>query len=447
MKTFDESMAIAREIATQVNNADGRAYFVGGFVRDKLLGGDPKDLDIEIHGVTPEKLEEILAKFGEVSKAGRAFGIFKVEAIDLDVAMPRTEKLTGRGHRDFETTVDPFIGTEKAAVRRDFTINAMMEDVLTGEIIDHFGGKNDLEKGILRHVNDHSFPEDPLRVLRCAQFAARFGFTVAPETLELCRHIPLNSLSPERIEGEMKKALLRSEKPSVFFEFLKDACQLGYWFPEARDLIGVVQDPRFHSEGDVWTHTMMVLDVAATRRKLASDPYAFMLSALCHDFGKPSTTEFVNSAIHSYGHETAGIPVTEKFLRRVTNEKKTIKYVQNMVMMHMQPNVVAAQQSSVKATNHMFDKSVDPFGLIQLAVSDSLGRTAGGSSESFLLERYAIFTNMMSKPYVAGSDLIAAGLHPDESFGDILAYAHKLRLAGIEKDSALKQTLAYARKI
>jgi tRNA nucleotidyltransferase (CCA-adding enzyme) len=180
--------------------------------------------------------------------------------------MPRREKATGRGHRDFEIEVDPFIGTYKAARRRDFTINALMQDVLTGEVVDHFGGMDDLRAGIIRHIDPETFIEDPLRVLRGAQFAARFGFRIAPETVELCKGIDLSALSRERIEEELKKALLKSDKPSVFFEEMRRMEQLDVWFPELGQTIGLEQDPVFHPEGDVWVHTMEVIDRAAAVR-------------------------------------------------------------------------------------------------------------------------------------------------------------------------------------
>ena len=194
--------------------------------------------------------------------------------------MPRSERATGRGHRDFSVCVDGFIGTKKAAERRDFTVNAIMEDVLTGEIIDHFGGREDLQRGILRHVNEKTFAEDPLRVLRLAQFAARFGFSVDESTKELCRKIDLSALSKERVEAELKKALLKSESPSVFFRVLRDVNGLDFWFPEIAQLTGVEQNPVFHPEGDVWVHTMEVLDRAVKYRDKTASPFAFMLSAL-----------------------------------------------------------------------------------------------------------------------------------------------------------------------
>ena len=184
---------MARRVAEQVARRGGRTFYVGGFVRDALLQRDNKDVDIEVHGITPACLKEILDSLGQRLTIGESFGIFNLKGYDLDIAMPRKEEARGSGHRDFDIFVDPFIGTEAACRRRDFTFNALMQDVLTGEIVDHFGGAEDLEKGILRHVNDVSFAEDPLRVLRAAQFAARFEFTVAEETVALCSRMQLSA--------------------------------------------------------------------------------------------------------------------------------------------------------------------------------------------------------------------------------------------------------------
>ncbi len=438
------SLIKARMIAEKVSECGGRAYFVGGFVRDRLLGIENKDIDIEVHGVDVPVLSEILSDMGEILQMGESFGIFSLKGFDIDIAMPRSETAVGRGHRDFSISVDPFIGTLKAACRRDFTVNALMEDVLTGEIIDHFGGKEDLKRRVFRHVNDKSFPEDPLRVLRLAQFCARFGFVAAEETKELCRKIDLSSLSRERIEGEMKKALLKAQKPSVFFEVLKDVNGLDFWFPEIKKLCGIPQNPVFHPEGDVWVHTMEVLDRAAKFREKVSNPFAFMLSALVHDLGKAVTTEEINGVIHSYNHEIKGLPIVKQFLSRITGEKELISYALNMTQLHMKPNVMAKAASSLKSTNRLFDESVAPFDLICLASSDKGEKMA--ETESFLFERLEIFNEIMSRPFVQGKDLIAAGLTPDKSFSEILAYAHKLRLAGIEKESALKQSLSYSKK-
>ncbi len=442
---INDSLSKAKEIAEKVSLAGGRAYFVGGFVRDRLLGTQNKDIDIEVHSVEAGVLREILSSTGETLEMGESFGIFSLKGFDIDIAMPRSETATGRGHRDFSISVDPFIGTKKAAERRDFTVNALMEDVLTGEIIDHFGGKEDLEKSVLRHVNDNSFAEDPLRVLRLAQFSARFGFSVHEGTKELCRHIDLSSLSRERIEGEMKKALLKSEKPSVFFEVLREVNGLDFRFPELKKLIGLRQNPAFHPEGDVWVHTMDVLDRAVKYRERVSKPFPFMMSALCHDLGKTEATEEINGVIHAYNHESLGLPVAEKFLSRITGEKELINYVLNMTFLHMKPGVMARAGSKEKSFNKLFDESIAPFDLICLALSDEGERNE--QTEKILLERLEAFNDTMSRPFVQGKDLVEAGLAPDKSFSEILAYAHKLRLAGVDKENALKQTLAVARKL
>ena len=445
-----ENQNMAQKIAQLVAQQGGRAYYVGGYVRDALLHQENKDIDIEIHGVTPQTLKDILDSLGQRMTIGESFGIFGLKGFSLDIAMPRKEEARGHGHKDFEIFVDPFIGTTAAARRRDFTINALMQDVLTGEIVDPFGGVEDLRAGILRHVNDLSFAEDPLRVLRGAQFTARLGFRVAEETIALCRTMQLQHLPKERVEGELKKALLKAEKPSIFFEILRQMDQLDHWFPELKALIGVPQNPVYHSEGDVWTHTMMVLDEAAKLRHRAANPYWFMLAAVAHDFGKAICTEERGGVLHAYDHEIKGLPLAETFLHRITGEAKLIDYVLNLCEYHMKPNTVAGAQSAEKVTTRMFDRSVDPEGLICLALADDRGRITqkpATDHEAFLYERLEFFKELMAQPYVMGRDLIEAGLKPGAEFAEILAYAHKLRLAGIPKESALKQSLSYARKL
>ena len=450
---FEDKNAASREAAKKIaelaEEKGGRAYYVGGCVRDELLGRPVNDTDIEVHGVSPQDLFDILSKAGEPLAYGESFGIYSLRGLDLDVAMPRKEKAVGRGHRDFEVSVDPFIGPEGAARRRDFTVNALMKDVLTGEILDFFGGLSDLKSGVLRHVNDESFAEDPLRVLRAAQFTARLGFKVAEQTVSLCRTIDITTLSSERVEGELKKALLDAPKPSVFFEVLRDMEKLSPWFEELAMTIGIRQDPVFHPEGDVWTHSLQVLDRAAEYRTQASDPYPFMLLALTHDLGKIMTTETIDGRIHAYEHETKGLPLVERFLSRFTTETRVIRYVMNMVPLHMKPNVVAYKRSALKTTNRMFDEACAPKDLIYIGLADRpvfAGSERFSGDSGFLFERLEAYEKTMAKPYVKGRDLIEAGIAPGPELGGYLEYAHKLRLAGIDRESALKQTLAMARK-
>lgn len=450
MHSLSRDQAMAVEIARQTEALGGRCYYVGGCVRDALLGLDGKDVDMEVHGISPQALKTILDGLGQRISVGESFGVFNLKGYGLDIAMPRKETARGSGHKDFDIFVDPFIGTEAAARRRDFTVNALMRDVLTGQILDPFGGRADLAAGCLRHVCDGSFAEDPLRVLRAAQFAARFGFQVAEDTVALCRGMDLTQLPPERVEGELKKALLKAERPSVFFKVLRQMDQLGHWFPELAALIDVPQPPAFHAEGDVWNHTMLVLDEAAKLRHQAQNPYWFMLAALTHDFGKPLCTQERNGVLHAYDHELLGLPAVEAFLRRLTRENKLLAYVKNLVQLHMKPNILAQAGASEKATTHLFDRALDPQALVCLALADDLGRRTDkptGTGDAFLRQRLEAFRQRMAQPYVMGRDLLEAGLTPGEDFSAILEYAHKLRLAGVPKEKALPQVLGHARKL
>ena len=441
----DKNREMAVLLARRVAERGGTAYYVGGCVRDRLRNIESTDVDVEVHGLYPAQLEAVLSSLGEYLAVGESFGVYTLKGCSLDIAMPRREEKRGAGHKDFAVSVDPFLGTYKAARRRDFTVNALMENVLTGELVDHFGGVRDLERGVLRHVCGESFAEDPLRVLRAAQFAARFGFTVAEETLALCSRMELGSLSRERIMGELEKALLKAERPSVFFETLREMGQLSVWFAELAQTVGVPQSPRRHPEGDVWTHTMQVCDRAVCFRDQVRDARGFLLAALCHDFGKAVCTDFSNGDWHAYGHESVGLPLIESFLRRLTAEKALIEYVLNLCALHMKPNRLAADDASVKATNRMFDAALDPEALLCLAAADSCGRTPPQYG-AFLIERLAVYREYMARPHVMGRDLIEAGVAPSARFSEYLTYAHKCRLAGVPKEDALRQTLALARR-
>ncbi|MCR4634325.1 MAG: hypothetical protein K5648_09395 [Erysipelotrichaceae bacterium] len=441
-----DKTVLSQQIARRVKEEGGRVFYVGGFVRDFLLGVENKDVDIEVHGITPEKLKEILEEFGEPLSFGKSFGVYSLRGYDIDIAMPRRERAIGKGHRDFEIDVDPFIGLKEAARRRDFTINALMKDVLSGEIIDSFGGLEDLRNKVLRCVDEKTFIEDPLRVLRAAQFASRFRFSIEERTRGLCKTIDLSTLHKSRVEEELKKALLKSDSPSVFFKSLLEMDQLKYWFKELEDLVGLRQDPIYHPEGDVFVHTMEVLDRGCSYLDKVKEPYAFMLLCLSHDLGKILTTEEIDGRIHSYGHEIQGLGLIKTFLCRFTEEKDPLKYVLNMTPLHMRPFSLASAKSSVKSTNRVFDEALQPEDLIYFSLADK-GDKAKKEEIDFLFERYEIYKEYMERDYVKGTDLIEAGLKPDEKFSQILDYAHKLRLAGVNKDAALKQTLAYAKKL
>jgi len=438
---MNKRIDIVKDIAKQIDQLGGKVFYVGGFVRDRYLNIESEDIDVEVYGISEEQLKDILTNYSKVLYYGKSFGIYSLKGYNIDFALPRKERPTGNKHTDFDITIDPYLSYEDGARRRDFTINALMQDVLSDEIYDYFDGLNDLKKGILRCVNPNTFIEDPLRVLRACQFAARFNFDIDENTVALCSKIDISLLSKERVEAELKKALLKANKPSIFFDNLRKMKHLSFWFKEINDLIGIKQDPIYHPEGDVYTHTMEVIDRSSKYLNKVSNPYYFMLLALTHDLGKITTTEIINGRIHSYNHEFEGLVLVKSFIKRLTNEKDIMKYLNNMIPLHMRPLALAIQNSSIKKTNKLFDEAICPKDLIYFALVDK--KEVDLKYQEYLFDRYDIFLEIMSKDYVKGDDLIAAGLKPDNDFKQILEFAHKLRLAGVNKEDALKQCLNY----
>ena len=439
---------LACEIGKAIDSIGGRTYFVGGYVRDALLHKENKDIDIEIHKVKPDDLHVLLSQFGPCETKGVSFGVYGIKHYDLDIALPRSETSSGRGHRDFEVFVDPYLGELKASSRRDFTINAMMQDVLTGEIVDCHNGLKDLQDKIIRHVDDNTFLEDPLRVLRAAQFAARFEFGIAPETIKLCSKADLTALPSERIQTELEKALLKAKKPSIFFESLRTMNQLNAWFPELKALIDAPQSLSHHPEGDVWAHTMMVIDEAASVRDKVSNPFGFMMSAVYHDIGKVHTTTLDEKGYHSYDHHTVGGAMVPKipFLK----DKGLTRYIQNMVENHMAPHMLLKDSTNATSYCRMFDKSINPRDLIYLAQCDKLGRAIPNKdyseSRSRLLHYLAIYEERMKRPCVMGQDLIDYGYKPSTLFKQALEMSHNFQVCGTSKEQAINQVLAFMAK-
>lgn len=218
--TLEKEMKLIREIAQAVKEIGGTMYFVGGFVRDRLIGKASKDIDVEIHGITEAQVVAVLSTFGFVDKIGASFGVYLIKGVDIDFALPRTEIKTGDLHTDFDVTVDPFIGTVGASRRRDFTMNALMEDVLTGELIDHFGGREDISNRVIRLVDEETFKEDALRVLRAVQFSARFGFEIEFHTRNVMADMDLHHLAKERVYEEIRKGMTKGS-PKDFVKGLK----------------------------------------------------------------------------------------------------------------------------------------------------------------------------------------------------------------------------------
>lgn len=438
------------DIARRVAQAGGRAMYVGGTVRDGLMGTECKDIDIEVYGLAPQALRGVLSGLGRVKEMGASFGVYGLQHSQIDIAMPRRERCVGVKHTDFEVSVDPFMSFHDATMRRDLTMNAMMRDVLTGELIDLWGGQRDLERRIIRHVSAETFPEDALRVFRVAQFTARFEGHLAPETLALCRSMAVDHISHERVYDELNKALLKARRPSIFFRMLRDMDHLKEFFPELAACVGVAQNPVYHPEGDVFEHTLLVLDCAAALRDRAQWPLAFMYAALFHDLGKAVATEIgPDGKITAYGHEVKGLEPCERQMRRLTNHAKLIEYVKNMMWLHMRPNILAGSQSKKKKTRQLFDLSVCPEDLILLSRADASGKLDkpyNEANERFLRDRLEDYRRVLSRPMVTGQDLIGAGLRPGPRFSEWLSRARMLHFSGIERDRALQQVVAEARR-
>lgn len=332
-------------LAEAYRSAGGRALMVGGSVRDRVLGRTPKDYDLEVYGLSAERVEEIVRGFGDVADVGKAFAVLKlvVDGVDIDVALPRREVKTGEGHKGFSVEADPQLDPRDAARRRDFTMNAIAEDPLTGEIVDPFGGLQDLERRVLRIVDERTFSEDPLRVLRAMQLIARFQLTVDAESFALMQRMApsLREISPERVGHEWRKLLLESEKPSLGLDFGMQVGAFAVLHPELVALLTTSQDPEWHPEGNVWVHSMWVTDEAkkiVVREGLQGDAaLVVLLGALCHDMGKPTVTCTLEGRIRSPGHEEAGEVPTRSFLKALYVHCEIIDKVVGIVKDHMKP--------------------------------------------------------------------------------------------------------------
>lgn len=361
-------------LASKVKEKGGRAFYVGGYVRDLLLNIPNKDIDIEVHGIAEKDLVAILNEIGEVDYYGRSFGIYALRHEDIEVALPRSEKVLGTGHRDFEISVDPDMGYKNAALRRDFTINALMMDVLSHEILDYFNGTDDLNKGIIRHVNDASFVEDPLRVYRAAQFASRFGFKIDERTVELCKGIDTFVLSRERIEEELKKALLKAERAEIFFECLKEMNQKDVWFKGVNNLSCLMK--------------------YESNRINADNKYYFMVLLLALDNGLD-------------------------FIEAFSNNRELKAYVKRYYELYELIN------NRTLFTERYLKDSFDDFVYILSA------------DEKVKVNSYLENIDRIKLNLVSGDELLRRNIKPGENFGRALRDINRLIIEGMDKKKAI----------
>ncbi len=462
-RAFPRTRALQRLVDVIVA-VGGRPVAVGGCVRDWLLGLEPKDIDVEVYAASLATLEAAFSSAGfGVHAVGRSFGVLKVDVdaggdgaagggrTTFDVASPRTESKTGRGHRGFVVDSDPDMPFADAALRRDFTMNALGVDLIDDAVIDPWGGARDLAAGVLRHVSE-AFDEDPLRVLRGAQFAARFGLQMAPETTARCRRLQaeLSTLPAERIGEELKKLLVKGVWPSIGLQVLRATGVVEQIFPELQALIGCPQEAEWHPEGDVWTHTLMVVDEAARlcREEGLDDDERFivLLAALCHDLGKPPTTQFVDGRIRSRDHERQGEPPTRALCARLSVAHDVTDAVVACVREHLKPFQLWRERDAMTGGGdgaiRRLAVRVPITRVVRVARADHLGRTTSDAlagadpAGAWLLARAAALAvrDEAPRPLLLGRHLQARGLRPGKEFGAILKRAFDAQLEGAFTD-------------
>jgi len=432
----------------------GRPRVVGGCVRDWLLGLEPKDFDVEVPGVDFETLHRVLAPFGATDVVGRSFGVIKlrVDNVEYDFSLPRRESKTGAGHRGFAVAPEPNLSDSEAAARRDFTVNAIAWDPFAATLIDPHGGERDLQARLLRHTSS-AFVEDPLRVLRGFQLAARFDFSLAPETIALCRSIKASfaELPVERVWGEWAKWTEKAQKPSRGLAVLKETEWLTH-FPELAALDGTPQDPEWHPEGDAFVHTGYCCDALVRldgwRNASAETRRTLLLAVLAHDFGKPSTTARAEKRGKmrwvSPGHEAAGGPIAESFLRRIGSPNDTVDRVRPLVVNHMVQH--GGSEPLSDSAIRRLARRLSPSSIAELCLvmrADHDGRPPIHSPETLRLieslrqkaDGLALTANA-PRPLVQGRHLIELDLKPSPKFKAILDEAFEAQLDGAFTDDA-----------
>jgi tRNA nucleotidyltransferase (CCA-adding enzyme) len=437
-------------LLASLREAGGRPYLVGGAVRDALLGLPVKDFDVEVFGLDNGRLREALQRVGRVDVVGAAFAVYKVSGLAgvagaVDVSLPRRDSKAGPGHRGIAAAGDPDLAVREAARRRDFTINALLLEPFTGELLDPWGGRADLEARVLRAVDAETFGEDPLRALRAVQLAARFELRVDPVTARLCASMPLHELPKERVFGEIEKLLLKARRPSRGFALLQEWGMLATVAPELVPLAQTPQEPDWHPEGNVWVHTLQVIDEAAVLiedLREADPPRALtvMLAALCHDLGKPATTTHEEGRIRSRGHEEAGVAPTLTLLERwnvFTREGYDVRaQVVALVRDHLKPGELYKERDRIgDGAIRRLARKCEPDLLYRVARADCLGRRPGAfapvAMEWFRDRVRALdVAERPPEPLLKGRDVVGLGVAPGPEVGRILKAVYELQLDG-----------------
>ena len=430
---------VLSSIARAVGDKGGRAIIVGGSVRDRLLSAQQGvdsthdatlDTDIELFGLDVEQAQQLLSAFGKVKAVGRSFPILRINGLDVDFSLPRVSS-AGEGVRGDLTQSDPTLDFATAARRRDLTINAMGLDPLNDEILDPLNGRSDLKQRRLRAADAALFAEDPIRGLRVARFAARFQMQADDELTALCSGLDLSELSPERVFDEWRKTLRQATLPSMALTFLQDSGLLRA-FPQLFALIGVPQDAHYHPEGDVWVHTLMVVDAASALRMGDHSDDALMFAALCHDLGKPATTKTDGERIRSIRHESVGVGITEAFLGAMRAPQDLKRCVSALVKDHLAPAQFppqgAGRGSYRRLARRLHQAGASMQLLERVARADQWGRTTEDAmakvfpaGDQFLLQAEKFLVSEQAPiDAVQGRHLIARGYKPGAEFSSWL---------------------------
>ena len=421
------------------------AFLVGGCVRDWLLGIPHKDYDIEVFGLDYERLVAALQRWGKVDLVGRSFGVVKLTTksrTTFDFTLPRRDSKAGAGHKGFQITFESALTPKEAAARRDYTINSLMWDPQEKKLLDSFGGEEDLRDGVLRHTSE-AFPEDPLRVLRGMQFASRFNLRAAPETIALCQSIKAThpELAKERIREEWFKWAAQSRAPSLGLQFLVETEWVDH-YPEIKALRETPQDPTWHPEGDVFTHTCHCCDALAGlpewQKAPAESRIVYMLAVLTHDFGKAIRThEAIKDGerrIVSPGHEEASAPLAEEFFDRMNVPRAIRERVLPLVVNHMAHYQKVTDRAVRRLSKRLQPENIE--GLLLVMTADSFGRPPRPRrvppTVTALQEKARELAVHEEAPrhILLGRHLISLGLEPGPTMGVILHEAYEAQLSG-----------------
>jgi len=432
--------SVFERLCRLIREAGGRPLLVGGCVRDMLLGSRPTDLDLEVYELAPQRLIEVLSSAFDIDRVGQSFGVIKLHQYPIDISLPRRESKVGLGHRGFEILSDPSMSLEEAAARRDFTINAMAIDPATEELLDPFNGQRDLRLRILRHTSPQ-FADDPLRVLRGMQFISRFELSPAPETLALCRALLLEypTLTPERIWREWEKWASRGVQPSLGLRFLQGIGWAAI-YPELGALQGCPQDPSWHPEGDVWTHTLLVVDQAAriaVRDGLEGRERAVLLfAALCHDLGKPSSTAVLDGHIRSHGHAER-VDIVASFLDKVGAPKELATRIVELVRYHLSHLQFDGSPRHVRRLSRRLEEAGETLRMLARVVeADASGRPPlprelpPAMQEMLATAERLQLAEQGPRPILLGRHLLSLGIQPGPRMGQILKTAYEAQLDG-----------------